>query len=166
MHVHVIIPVLLNLSPLLAITTTVNQAILPITGKVKCFQMTSYGMESSVVMKAHAALVPTLHHGSGWISAAQQVMISKYALWDQKALLMKTLQLNFLKFLFNKQKLYTNNFVSVTIIKSQLWIIASLVAIYFSEIIPSIWVEKDEEALIGYNTLLVLRWPWRSRVTD
>ena len=28
------------------------------------FQMTSYGMESSVVMKAHAALVPTLHHDS------------------------------------------------------------------------------------------------------
>jgi hypothetical protein len=63
-HVHVIIPMLLNLSPLLAATATANQVIQLKIGKVKYFQTTSYGMESSVVMKAHAALVPTLHHGS------------------------------------------------------------------------------------------------------
>ena len=44
--------------------STANQAIQPKIGKVKYFQMTSCGMESSVVMKVHAALVPTLHHGS------------------------------------------------------------------------------------------------------
>ena len=64
MYVRVNIPVLLNLRPLLAATTTVNQEILTKNGKIRHIQMTSYGMESSVVMKAHAALVPTLHHGS------------------------------------------------------------------------------------------------------
>ena len=63
-RVHVITALLLNLSPLLAATTTANQEILIKAGKVKYIQTTSYGMESSVVMKAHAALVPTLHHGS------------------------------------------------------------------------------------------------------
>ena len=63
-HVHVITTLLFNLSPLLAATTTANRAILTNLGKVKYFQTTSYGMESSVAMKAHAALVPTLHHGS------------------------------------------------------------------------------------------------------
>ena len=64
MHVHVIPPLVPDLNPLLVATTTANQAILAKIGKVNYFQMTSYGMESSVVMKAHAALVPTLHHGS------------------------------------------------------------------------------------------------------
>ena len=50
----------LNLHPLLAATTTVNQVILTNIGEVRHIQTTSYGMESSVVMKAHAALVPTL----------------------------------------------------------------------------------------------------------
>ena len=48
MHVHVIIPVLLNLRPLLAATTTANQAILAKVGKVDSFQTISYRMESSV----------------------------------------------------------------------------------------------------------------------
>ena len=64
MHAHVITLVPLNLSRSLAATTTVNQAIQPKIGKVEYFQTTSYGMESSVVMKAYAALVPTLHNGS------------------------------------------------------------------------------------------------------
>ena len=62
---HVIPLMVPNLRPLLVATTTANQAIqLKIGYYVKCFQTTSYGMESSVVMKVHAALVPTLHHGS------------------------------------------------------------------------------------------------------
>ena len=64
MRVHVIPPLVPDLGPSLAVTTTANQAILAKVGKVNYFQTTSYGMESSVVMKAHAALVPTLHHGS------------------------------------------------------------------------------------------------------
>ena len=64
MYVHVLIPVLLNLRPLLAAITTVNQVIQSENGAFRHIQTTSYGMESSVVMKAHVALVPTLHHGS------------------------------------------------------------------------------------------------------
>ena len=64
MRVHVIPSLVPDLRPLLVATTTANQVILAKVGKVNYFQMTSYGMESSVVMRAHAALVPTLHHGS------------------------------------------------------------------------------------------------------
>ena len=64
MRVHVIPPLVTDLSPLLAATTASNQAILAKIGEVNYLQTTSYGMESSVAMKAHAALVLTLHHGS------------------------------------------------------------------------------------------------------
>ena len=55
---------LLNLHHLLVVATTANQGIQPVDGEVVYFQMTACGMVSSVVMRAHAALVPTLHHGS------------------------------------------------------------------------------------------------------
>ena len=64
LHAHVIPPLVLHLQPLLSATTTANQAIQPKIGKVKCFPTTRYGMESSAIVTAHAALVPTLHYGS------------------------------------------------------------------------------------------------------
>ena len=73
MCVHVITSVVINHNHLV-VTTTANQAIQVKIGKIKYIWMTSYGMESSVVVRAHAALVPTLHHGSVWILATQQVI--------------------------------------------------------------------------------------------
>ena len=95
MCAHEIISLELHLHHLLVLTTTANQAALPSIGQVDNFQTTSYGMESSVVLKVHVALVPTLRRGSVSTSIALQVMILKCAFVVQKAPRMKTLQLNY-----------------------------------------------------------------------
>ena len=59
------------------------------------------GMVSSVTMRAHAALVPTLHHGS-----VPQVMILRYVFVLIKVLLMKILQFNCLNCMSSKH--YSN----------------------------------------------------------
>ena len=64
MHAHAIPSLVPDHSPLLATTTTANRVIQAKVGKVRHFGMIKYGMESSAATKVHAALVPTLHHGS------------------------------------------------------------------------------------------------------
>ena len=94
---------------LLEITTIASQlmtVLLTAMLSMCFFLMIHSGMVNSVTMRAHVALVPTLHHGSVWSSLTVQVMILRCTFVMIKILLMKILLFNRWNSMSNKTVTY------------------------------------------------------------
>ena len=103
-QMHALAPILmdnhktLDLQNLLVTITTVNQEIQGVALVEATYtKTTSSGMASSV--KEPAALVPTLPHGSVYSFLLQQLIQYMYTFVVIKVLMMKTSQLNWLKYM-------------------------------------------------------------------